>query len=106
MVDLPNLILIFSPGRACDEQATGIVTATDSAQELRKDRIDYRKGGAAMAAEATTLKTRTNMVWVRDRAGNEYVCELKALKNPKELSEEEKKHCIEDASVHQPSAGG
>jgi hypothetical protein len=59
-----------------------------------------------MAEDVTTPTGRKNMVWVKDKAGNEYVCDLSALEDPKKLSEEEKKHCIDDASVHQAHAGG
>ena len=49
---------------------------------------------------------RTNFVWVRDKAGNEYVCSAEFLKDPKNVSEEELKNCVDDASVYQASAGG
>jgi hypothetical protein len=59
-----------------------------------------------MSEEVTTPTGRKNMVWVKDNAGNEYVCDLSALVDPKNLTEDEKKHCIDDASVHQAHAGG
>ena len=37
------------------------------------------------------------MVWVKDKAGNEYICEVKALKDPKNATEAELKECIDDA---------
>lgn len=49
---------------------------------------------------------RTNFVWVKDNAGNEYVCSAEYLKDPKNVSEEELKNCVDDASVYQASAGG
>ena len=49
---------------------------------------------------------RTNFVWVKDRAGNEYVCSAEFLKDPKNISEEELKNCVDDASVPQATAGG
>ena len=49
---------------------------------------------------------RTNFVWVRDKAGNEYVCSAEFLKDPKNVSEDELKNCVDDASVYQASAGG
>ena len=49
---------------------------------------------------------RTNFVWVKDKAGNEFVCSAEYLKDPKNVSEEELKNCVDDASVYQPSAGG
>ena len=35
---------------------------------------------------------------VTDREGNEFVCPINALRNPDELSEEEKARCIDAAS--------
>jgi len=46
--------------------------------------------------EAT--KTSWNYVWVKDRAGNEFVCPVNALKKPKDVSEENLKDCLDDAS--------
>jgi hypothetical protein len=37
-------------------------------------------------------------VWVKDKAGNEYVCRVMDLKDPKKVSEEDLKNCIDDAS--------
>ena len=51
-------------------------------------------------------KKRTQFVWVKDRAGNEYVCSADYLKDPKNVSEEELRNCVDDASVYQASAGG
>ncbi|MDY6879617.1 MAG: hypothetical protein V2J25_12060 [Desulfatiglans sp.] len=59
-----------------------------------------------MAEEAYTPTKRTNFVWVKDKAGNEYVCSAEYLKDPKNISEEDLKNCVDDASVYQPSAGG
>lgn len=49
---------------------------------------------------------RTQFVWVKDRAGNEFVCPMEALKDPKKASNEELKNCINDATSPQPYAGG
>lgn len=57
-------------------------------------------------AEVTTPKGRTQFVWVKDKAGNEFVCPLEALKDPKKVGEEELKNCIDDAKTVQPFAGG
>ena len=38
-------------------------------------------------------------VKVKDMAGNEFVCPIEALKNPKELSEEVLENCVDDATV-------
>ena len=34
-------------------------------------------------------------VWVQDKTGNVYVCKLKDLIDPKQLSEEEKEKCLD-----------
>ena len=49
---------------------------------------------------------RTQFVWVKDKAGNEFVCELGALKDPKNVSQDDLKNCIDDAKSPQPFAGG
>ena len=59
-----------------------------------------------MAEDVVTPKKRTQFVWVKDKAGNEYVCSVDVLKDPKNVSEEELKNCVDDASVYQPHAGG
>jgi hypothetical protein len=59
-----------------------------------------------MAEEYTEPTKRTQFVWVKDKAGNEYVCDVGYLKDPKNVDEEELKNCVDDASVYQASAGG
>ena len=59
-----------------------------------------------MADEVITPTKRTQFVWVKDRAGNEYVCSAEYLKDPKNVSEEDLKNCVDDASVPQATAGG
>ena len=60
-----------------------------------------------MAEEEINVPTkRTNFVWVKDKAGNEFVCSAEFLKDPKNVSEEELKNCVDDATVYQASAGG
>ena len=49
---------------------------------------------------------RTQFVWVKDRAGNEFVCSLDDLKDPKNVSDEDLQNCVDDASVPQSTAGG
>ncbi len=45
-------------------------------------------------------KARENRyVRVRDYAGNEFLCPLDSLKNPKDASEEELENCVDDATV-------
>ena len=40
-------------------------------------------------------------VWVRvkDNAGNEFICPLNALKEPKSATDEELENCVDDAVV-------
>jgi len=38
------------------------------------------------------------LVWVKDNAGNRFLCELGALRDPNSVSEQEKENCIDDAS--------
>ena len=59
-----------------------------------------------MTDEYYESKKRTQFVWVKDKAGNEYVCDVGYLKDPKNVSQNELKDCVDDASVYQPSAGG
>jgi hypothetical protein len=44
-------------------------------------------------------KAAKPFVWVKDKAGNEFICPLEALKNPKEASPEELKNCVDDAKM-------
>ncbi|MEJ2102104.1 MAG: hypothetical protein P8X68_19350 [Desulfobacterales bacterium] len=59
-----------------------------------------------MTKDIYELETRQQFVWVKDNAGNQYVCPVDVLKKADQLTEEERKHCIDDASVYQASAGG
>lgn len=59
-----------------------------------------------MSEEISTPTKRTQFVWVKDKAGNEYVCNAEYLQDPKNISEEDLKNCVDDASVAQPYAGG
>ncbi len=43
------------------------------------------------------LKTEP-LVWVKDNAGNRFLCPLDQLLDPNSLSDEEKKNCVDDAS--------
>ena len=38
-------------------------------------------------------------VRVKDGAGNEFLCPIQALKDPKEATEEELENCVDDATV-------
>lgn len=60
-----------------------------------------------MADEDVITPTgRQQFAWVKDKAGNEYVCPVDVLKKPEDMTEEERQNCVDDASVHQPHAGG
>ena len=39
------------------------------------------------------------MVWVKDKKGNEFICPMEALKDPKKATKEELKDCVEDGSM-------
>jgi len=38
-------------------------------------------------------------VWVKDNAGNQFVCHVNDLEDPKNISEEDLKNCIDDAMM-------
>lgn len=38
------------------------------------------------------------LVWVKDNAGNMFLCPANALKDPNSVTEEEKQNCVDDAS--------
>ena len=42
--------------------------------------------------------TEKGFVWVKDKAGNEFVCRIDDLKDPKNVSDEDLENCIDDAS--------
>jgi hypothetical protein len=42
---------------------------------------------------------KTLYVRVHDKAGNEFICPLDALKDPKTSSDEELDQCVDDATV-------
>jgi hypothetical protein len=56
--------------------------------------------------EPTTPSGRKQHVWVKDKAGNEYICPVEALTDPKNANDDDLKNCVDDASVHQPGPGG
>ena len=59
-----------------------------------------------MSEEINEPKSRKNFVWVKDKAGNEFVCSAEYLEDPKNVSEDELKNCVDDATSVQPFAGG
>jgi hypothetical protein len=44
-----------------------------------------------------TRKLKDRFVWVKDRDGNEFICPVNALKDPGDLTEEEKAQCVDAA---------
>jgi hypothetical protein len=48
------------------------------------------KGGNVMADAP--------LVWVKDNAGNRFLCPMDALRDPNSVTEEEKRTCVDDAS--------
>ena len=38
------------------------------------------------------------LVWVKDGAGNRFLCPMDALRDPSSVSEDEKRNCVDDAS--------
>ena len=43
-------------------------------------------------------KHKNRFVWVKDKAGNEFVCRIEDLEDPKNVNEEDLKNCLDDAS--------
>jgi hypothetical protein len=53
-----------------------------------------------MARDVITSPDKpTQHVWVKDRAGNEFICPAEALKDPKHATKEELKNCVDDARI-------
>jgi hypothetical protein len=44
-----------------------------------------------------TRKLKDRFIWVKDREGNEFVCAVDSLRDPNELTEEEKSQCMDAA---------
>lgn len=45
------------------------------------------------------MVTTDPMVWVKDSAGNRFLCPVDSLVDPNSLLEEEKSQCVDDASL-------
>lgn len=41
-------------------------------------------------------------VWVKDKSGNEYVCRVMDLKDPKNIDDADLENCMDDASMAIP----
>ena len=48
---------------------------------------------------AKAHESSSSFVWVKDRAGNEFICPANALKDPRKASRDELSNCIDDASA-------
>ena len=59
-----------------------------------------------MADEETFKGSKTNYVWVKDRAGNEFLCPADSLKDPKDATKEELANCVDDATASVNPRGG
>ncbi|MCF8034534.1 MAG: hypothetical protein K9K66_13155 [Desulfarculaceae bacterium] len=44
-------------------------------------------------------ETHEGFVWVKDKAGNQFICPVSALKDPKDASQDELSKCIDDATA-------
>lgn len=42
-----------------------------------------------------SVQSGKRLVWVTDKDGNQFVCPMNALKNPNQLTEEEKSRCVD-----------
>lgn len=50
--------------------------------------------------------SKRNYKWVKDRKGDEYLCPVDVLKDPKHVSDEELKHCVCDVDASVNPRGG
>lgn len=48
--------------------------------------------------DSTVDEHEQRFVWVKDKAGNEYVCRVMDLKDPSRVSADDLKNCVDDAS--------
>ena len=44
-------------------------------------------------------ETHRGFVWVKDRGGNEYICRIGDLKDPKNATEDELANCVDEATM-------
>ena len=45
------------------------------------------------------IMAEKGFVWVKDKAGNQFVCRVEDLKDPKDVSDEDLKNCMDDAKM-------
>jgi len=48
---------------------------------------------------AEPTKVSDPLVWVKDREGNEFICHMSDLKDPKEATKEELSKCVDSGSA-------
>ena len=48
---------------------------------------------------AEPTKPTDPLVWVKDKEGNEFICHLSQLKDPKKASKEELSKCVDSVSA-------
>lgn len=44
-------------------------------------------------------KAAQSFVWVTDKKGNQFICPMDALKDPKKASKEELKNCVDEGKA-------
>jgi len=52
-----------------------------------------------MKGELKMSEHKKRFVWVNDKAGNQYVCRVEDLRDPKDIKEEDLKNCTDDGSM-------
>jgi hypothetical protein len=60
--------------------------------------IKFIEGGIDMSDVMEETKHKQRFVWVKDKKGNEFVCYVEDLKDPKKVSDDELKNCLDDGS--------
>jgi hypothetical protein len=87
IVDILNPILAFKK-----EESLGCSCLVNRGTKRPKPQHLKMKGVNGMAGNAEQL------VWVKNNAGNRFLCSLGALRDPNSVSEQEKSNCVDDAS--------
>ena len=69
-----------------------------SLDEVGKDQFVANPEFFAKETKEGTV-TEKGWVWVKDNAGNQFVCHVNDLNDPKNISEEELENCMDDATM-------
>ena len=56
--------------------------------------------------DETFKGSKNNYVWVKDKVGNEFMCPMDSLKDPKDATKEELSNCVDDATASVNPKGG